>query len=130
MDVTPDGFEIISGLVGAGLGFECSVLMGANIANEIGLERCSEATVGYDPGAECTGALWKRVSNTECLLSVSTSQLCPTLWGVSCVAHSSMWWPPVQVLWTAWAWGTTGKLPSCASAWWRCEGWPNTASHP
>ena len=45
-------------LVRAELGVECSVLMGANIANEIALERFSEATVGFDPVAESTGAQW------------------------------------------------------------------------
>merc|ERR1712136_348305 len=65
MDVTPDGFELISGLVRAELGVECSVLMGANIANEIALERFSEATVGHDPGAESSGALWRKLFHTD-----------------------------------------------------------------
>ena len=55
--MTSDDFELISGLVRAKLGFECSVLMGVSVVNEM-LERFSGASVGFDPGAESTGAQW------------------------------------------------------------------------
>ena len=54
MDVTPDGFQLVSGLVRVELNFKCSVLLGVNIANKL-LERFSGATVGFNPGAESTG---------------------------------------------------------------------------
>jgi len=48
MDVNEKGFDLISVMIEKELGIDCSVLMGANIANEIGMERFSEATVGYN----------------------------------------------------------------------------------
>ncbi len=47
MDVSEErGFELMSHLVRRELGVECAVLMGANIAQDIGNEQFSEATVG------------------------------------------------------------------------------------
>ncbi|MCO5566450.1 hypothetical protein L7F22_020127 [Adiantum nelumboides] len=45
--VKREGPCMISSLITEVLGIECSVLMGANIANEIAQEKFSEATVGY-----------------------------------------------------------------------------------
>ncbi|KAI5084270.1 hypothetical protein GOP47_0000439 [Adiantum capillus-veneris] len=47
MEVKKEGPCMISTLITEVLGIECSVLMGANIANEIAQEKFSEATVGY-----------------------------------------------------------------------------------
>lgn len=47
MNVTPEGFQLISGVIGKQLGINCSVLMGANIANEVAKEQFAEATVGF-----------------------------------------------------------------------------------
>ena len=52
--MTPDGFQLVSGLVRVELIFKCSVLLSVNIANEL-LERFSGATVGFNSGAESTG---------------------------------------------------------------------------
>lgn len=47
MEVTENGFELISELIHRELHVDCSVLMGANLANEVALEHFSEATIGY-----------------------------------------------------------------------------------
>ncbi|XP_039016802.1 glycerol-3-phosphate dehydrogenase [NAD(+)]-like [Hibiscus syriacus] len=47
MEVKMEGPCMISTLITEQLGINCSVLMGANIANEIAVEKFSEATVGY-----------------------------------------------------------------------------------
>jgi len=84
MDVTEDGFQLISSLIEKELGIDCSVLMGANIANEIAKESFSEATVGYKDGHEKSGQLWQRVFHTN-YFNVSTvpdpvgCELCGTL---------------------------------------------------
>ncbi|KAJ4961399.1 hypothetical protein NE237_021309 [Protea cynaroides] len=47
MEVKMEGPNMISTVISRRLGINCCVLMGANIANEIALEKLSEATVGY-----------------------------------------------------------------------------------
>ncbi|KAF5479730.1 hypothetical protein F2P56_000527 [Juglans regia] len=47
MEVKMEGPCMISSLISQQLGINCCVLMGANIANEIAMEKFSEATVGY-----------------------------------------------------------------------------------
>ena len=46
MRVRPDGPQLISELVRKSVGADCSVLMGANIAQDIGAGQLSEATIG------------------------------------------------------------------------------------
>ena len=46
MRVRPDGPQLISELVRRSVGADCSVLMGANIAQDIGAGQLSEATIG------------------------------------------------------------------------------------
>ena len=46
MRVRPDGPQLISEMVRKNLGVDCSVLMGANIAKDIGAMQLSEATIG------------------------------------------------------------------------------------
>ncbi|GLC44857.1 hypothetical protein PLESTM_001654900, partial [Pleodorina starrii] len=48
MRVRPEGPQLISQMVRRYLGIDCSVLMGANIATDIGREQMSEAVIGYD----------------------------------------------------------------------------------
>ncbi|MCH88232.1 glycerol-3-phosphate dehydrogenase, partial [Trifolium medium] len=52
MEVKMEGPCMISTLISEELGINCSVLMGANIANEIAVEKFSEATVGYRQNRE------------------------------------------------------------------------------
>ncbi|KAG2432760.1 hypothetical protein HYH02_012893 [Chlamydomonas schloesseri] len=47
MRVTPEGPELISQIVRRTLGIDCSVLMGGNIAEDVGREQLSEAVIGY-----------------------------------------------------------------------------------
>jgi len=47
MRIRPEGPQLISEMVRRKLGIDCSVLMGANIAGEIGAGELSEATIGY-----------------------------------------------------------------------------------
>jgi glycerol-3-phosphate dehydrogenase len=47
MRVRPDGPQLISQMVSSYLNVDCSVLMGANIAADIGQEQLSEAVIGY-----------------------------------------------------------------------------------
>ena len=46
MRVRPEGPQLISEMVRKNLGADCSVLMGANIAGDIGAGQLSEATIG------------------------------------------------------------------------------------
>lgn len=48
MRVRPEGPQLISELVRKELGLDCSVLMGANIAEDIAKGQLSEATIGYN----------------------------------------------------------------------------------
>ena len=47
MRVRSDGPQLISQMVSKYLNIDCSVLMGANIAMDIGKEQLSEAVIGY-----------------------------------------------------------------------------------
>uniref|UniRef100_A0A7D7L907 Glycerol-3-phosphate dehydrogenase [NAD(+)] n=1 Tax=Chlamydomonas sp. ICE-MDV TaxID=1983280 RepID=A0A7D7L907_9CHLO len=47
MRVRPDGPQLISQMISKNLNIDCSVLMGANVATNIGDEELSEATIGY-----------------------------------------------------------------------------------
>jgi len=82
MDVKPEGFQLISGLIQGELNIDCSVLMGANIANEIAQEKFSEATVGYNIRAN--GDLWVKTFDTpyfqvRAVNDVVGAELCGTL---------------------------------------------------
>ncbi|KAK6928428.1 Glycerol-3-phosphate dehydrogenase, NAD-dependent, N-terminal [Dillenia turbinata] len=52
MEVKMEGPCMISSLISDQLGINCCVLMGANIANEIAVEKFSEATVGFRENKE------------------------------------------------------------------------------
>jgi glycerol-3-phosphate dehydrogenase (NAD+) len=47
MRVRSNGPQLISQLITKYLAIDCSVLMGANIAGDIGREQLSEAVIGY-----------------------------------------------------------------------------------
>ncbi|KAK6153124.1 hypothetical protein DH2020_012763 [Rehmannia glutinosa] len=64
MEVKREGPCMISSLISEKLGVDCCVLMGANIANEIALEKFSEATVGYRKNKEIAEK-WVQLFNTS-----------------------------------------------------------------
>ena len=49
VDEGPDGLRLISDIIHEKLGIEMSVLMGANIANEVAEEKFCETTIGKEP---------------------------------------------------------------------------------
>ncbi|MDI1493544.1 MAG: glycerol-3-phosphate dehydrogenase [Ramalina farinacea] len=51
VDVTATEISLFSESIGEKLGIYCGALSGANIANEVALEKFSETTIGYDPPA-------------------------------------------------------------------------------
>lgn len=90
MEVKMEGPCMISSLISEMLGINCSVLMGANIANEIAVEKFSEATVGYKDDKK-TADKWVQIfSKPYFLLSpvkdVEGVELCGTLKNVVAIA--------------------------------------------
>jgi glycerol-3-phosphate dehydrogenase (NAD+) len=51
VEVTDDGCHLFSDRIGEKLGIYCGALSGANIANEVALEKFSETTIAYAPPA-------------------------------------------------------------------------------
>ncbi|KAK1432720.1 hypothetical protein QVD17_09618 [Tagetes erecta] len=90
MEVKKEGPCMISTLISQQLGVNCCVLMGANIANEIAVEKFSEATVGYRGNREIAEN-WVRLFSTP-YFAVSACQdvegveLCGTLKNVVAIA--------------------------------------------
>ncbi|KAL4379357.1 hypothetical protein GQ457_02G012150 [Hibiscus cannabinus] len=90
MEVKMEGPCMISTLISEHLGINCSVLMGANIANEIAVEKFSEATVGYRDKREIAEQ-WVRLFSTPYFLvtpvqDVEGVELCGTLKNVVAIA--------------------------------------------
>ncbi|XP_058736717.1 glycerol-3-phosphate dehydrogenase [NAD(+)]-like isoform X2 [Vicia villosa] len=90
MEVKREGPSLISTLISNQLGINCSVLMGANIADEIAKEEFSEATVGYR-GNKVAAEIWVQLFNTP-YFSVTSVQdvegveMCGTLKNIVAVA--------------------------------------------
>ncbi|XP_076910734.1 glycerol-3-phosphate dehydrogenase [NAD(+)]-like [Bidens hawaiensis] len=90
MEVKKEGPCMISTLISQQLGVNCCVLMGANIANEIAVEKFSEATVGYRGNREIAEN-WVKLFTTP-YFAVSACQdvegveLCGTLKNVVAIA--------------------------------------------
>ncbi|GMI67461.1 Glycerol-3-phosphate dehydrogenase plastidic [Hibiscus trionum] len=90
MEVKMEGPCMISTLISEQLGINCSVLMGANIANEIAVEKFSEATVGYRDKREIAEQ-WVRLFSTPYFVvtpvqDVEGVELCGTLKNVVAIA--------------------------------------------
>ncbi|KAF7819490.1 glycerol-3-phosphate dehydrogenase [NAD(+)] [Senna tora] len=90
MEVKMEGPHMISTLISEQLGVNCSVLMGANIANEIAQEKFSEATVGYRQNREAAEK-WVQLFNTPyfnvtAVQDVEGVELCGTLKNVVAIA--------------------------------------------
>lgn len=52
IDEGPDGLKLISDIIREKMGIDISVLMGANIANEVAAEKFCETTIGTVPSNE------------------------------------------------------------------------------
>ncbi|XP_064982372.1 glycerol-3-phosphate dehydrogenase [NAD(+)]-like [Musa acuminata AAA Group] len=90
MEVKTEGPCMISKLITDMLGINCCVLMGANIANEIAVEKFSEATIGYKQEKE-VAQRWARLFCTPYFLvsvvqDVEGVELCGTLKNVVAIA--------------------------------------------
>ncbi|KAF9605586.1 hypothetical protein IFM89_017929 [Coptis chinensis] len=90
MEVKMEGPCMISTLISDQLGINCCVLMGANIANEIAVEKFSEATVGYREDRE-VAQRWVRLFSTSYfhvspVQDVEGVELCGTLKNVVALA--------------------------------------------
>ncbi|CAA6659603.1 unnamed protein product [Spirodela intermedia] len=90
MEVKKDGPCMISNLISEMLGINCCVLMGANIANEIAVEKFCEATVGHKGDKEMAQR-WVQLFSTPYFLvsavqDVEGVELCGTLKNVVAIA--------------------------------------------
>ncbi|KAJ7557760.1 hypothetical protein O6H91_04G008700 [Diphasiastrum complanatum] len=90
MEVKESGVTLISNKIRKSLGIECSVLMGANIANEIAEEMFSEATVGYK-GNKTIAQKWVQLFSTPyfsvtAVPDVEGVEICGTLKNVVAIA--------------------------------------------
>ncbi|KAJ4885345.1 hypothetical protein Rs2_35438 [Raphanus sativus] len=90
MEVKKEGPCMISTLISKELGINCCVLMGANIANEIAVEKFSEATVGYRESKEIADT-WVQLFSTPYFMvtpvhDVEGVELCGTLKNVVAIA--------------------------------------------
>ncbi|KAL3526114.1 hypothetical protein ACH5RR_014486 [Cinchona calisaya] len=90
MEVKMEGPCVISTLISEQLGINCCVLMGANIANEIAVEKFSEATVGYRGNKEIADR-WVQLFNhpyfmVSAVQDVEGVELCGTLKNVVAIA--------------------------------------------
>ncbi|KAG6505392.1 glycerol-3-phosphate dehydrogenase [NAD(+)]-like [Zingiber officinale] len=90
MEVKTEGPCMISKLITDMLGINCCVLMGANIANEIAVEKFSEATIGYRQNKEVADQWAKLFCTPYFLVSVVQDvegvELCGTLKNVVAIA--------------------------------------------
>lgn len=64
IDEGPEGLKLISDIIREKMGIDISVLMGANIANEVAAEKFCETTIGNVP------------SNNSVVSMFSSSQVC------------------------------------------------------
>lgn len=78
IDVDGSGLVLISDLIRRGLGpaVGVSVLMGANVANEVAEEQFCEATIGYPAGEAAAGAAWARLFQTPYFRIETTDDCC------------------------------------------------------
>ncbi|KAG7016220.1 Glycerol-3-phosphate dehydrogenase [NAD(+)] 1, chloroplastic, partial [Cucurbita argyrosperma subsp. argyrosperma] len=91
MEVKKDGPCMISSLISQELGINCCVLMGANIANEIAVEKFSEATVGYRENMREIAEKWVQLFSTSYFVvtpvqDVEGVEMCGTLKNVVALA--------------------------------------------
>eukprot|EP00882_Tetradesmus_deserticola_P031018 GHRQ01035054.1.p1 GENE.GHRQ01035054.1~~GHRQ01035054.1.p1 ORF type:complete len:466 (+),score=230.35 GHRQ01035054.1:636-2033(+) len=89
MRVRADGPQLISALITQYLALDCSVLMGANIAADIGREQLSEAVIGYSnlENAQVLKKLFEtRYFNISLTPDVAGAEMCGTLKNIVALA--------------------------------------------
>eukprot|EP00879_Flechtneria_rotunda_P018060 GHRR01018929.1.p1 GENE.GHRR01018929.1~~GHRR01018929.1.p1 ORF type:complete len:615 (+),score=140.48 GHRR01018929.1:3-1847(+) len=89
MRVRPDGPQLISQAINKYLNIDCSVLMGANIAGDIGREQLSEAVIGYSnlEHAKTFKKLFEtKYFNVNLLPDVVGAEMCGTLKNIVALA--------------------------------------------
>lgn len=64
IDFDEKGLVLISDTIRAGLGIDVSVLMGANVANEVAADDFCETTIGFSEGSEENGRKLHKLFNT------------------------------------------------------------------
>jgi len=87
--VRADGPQLISQLVRRSLGTDCSVLMGANIADELAKEEFGEAVIGYDniDNARILKKLFQRpYFRVNLIPDAAGAEMCGTLKNVVAIA--------------------------------------------
>ncbi|KMZ57323.1 Glycerol-3-phosphate dehydrogenase (NAD(P)(+)) [Zostera marina] len=90
MEVKTEGPSMISKYITKMLGTSCCVLMGANIAQEIGMKRFSEATIGYNQDKK-VARRWVELFTTDYFIvsavqDVEGVELCGTLKNIVALA--------------------------------------------
>ncbi|KAI3860801.1 hypothetical protein MKX03_033903 [Papaver bracteatum] len=90
MEVKMEGPCMISSLITKQLGVNCCVLMGANIGDEIAMEKFSEATIGYREDKE-VAQRWVQIFGTpyfrvSAVRDIEGVELCGTLKNVVAIA--------------------------------------------
>lgn len=82
IDATGDGISLISDVITNNLGIDCSVLMGANIAQGVAMDEFCESTIGYN--IKDNAQVFERVFHTpyfriSCIEDVAGVELCGAL---------------------------------------------------
>lgn len=83
--------DLITNKITSTLSIDVSVLMGANLANDIAAERFSEATIGYNSAQFATAQEWKQIFETpyfriELIDDVCGVEICGALKNIVAVA--------------------------------------------
>ena len=63
IDFDENGLVLISDTIRKGLDIDVSVLMGANVANEVAADDFCETTIGYSEGSEANGQILHKLFN-------------------------------------------------------------------
>jgi len=82
LDVNGKGIELASEVISEALNIDCSVMMGANLANEIAQEMFCESTIGYSN--EASASVFKSITEApyfkiSCVPDVTSVELCGAL---------------------------------------------------
>jgi glycerol-3-phosphate dehydrogenase (NAD+) len=144
IDFDDKGIVLISDIIRTELSADCSVLMGANVANDMASDQFCETTIGYVVLLHRAACLLPRALSCPrshlVLHFASASHRCHrmtptasssrrpsiaprsrwassrTLWAWNCVARSRISWQSARASWTVWATVATPRRRSSALA--------------